>query len=498
MSTSRAILLKGVADITARGSAVITFPLIAAYAGAAGYGAYGQVSTIVSFVVPFASLGIASAMVRYFAVGGWTRASARHVLRIGVVVVTLSAVPASAMAIFAGPLNDALLGWPLGGALFKWGSLLIVLGASELWLLELFRARDWLVPYSLLQLGQTLALVVAMAVLLPSGHTVVALVQAAVVLKGIAVGIALIFAMRLARAGREEPGEPRQPPRLAEMIRFGLPFTIAGFGLWMVNLSDRLVIGNSEGPADLGRYGAAYTIASLLLIVSAPLMLPVYRRYMTASLTDDSERIAADTRLFHRYVSIALIAVAVYLGIVSGPVLEVIGGPEFRTGTLVTVLLIAGVFLDQWNGLAQYLLICADRTLLLQNLWLGCGVMNIALNLILVPLYGIEGAAAATLVTFLLLEAAIFFAASRRIPLWRLYRFDSCARAGIAAVVAAFAALLVLHALGEGTSGLVAASAVFAATFGAGIALVGELNRSDVASLLRAVGLRRATSALSS
>ena len=490
MTTAGVVLLKASADIAARALSVVTFPIVAAYTGAAGYGAYGQVHTIVGFIVPLASLGLGAAMVRHFSARAWTAMTARHVARTGAIVLGLSFLPTLLMAVFAGWLNDTFLGSPIGAELFAWGSPLVALGAAEVWLLDLLRSRNWLVQYSLIQLGQTALLVAATVALLPAGFGIVGLIQAAVIIKALSLAAALISALRSSELEEMSESEPA-PPRVGAMMRYGLPLTIAGLGGWMVNLSDRLVIGHFATPEELGRYGAAYTLAGMMVLASSPLMLPVYRRYMKATADGDLSRIVDDTRLFHRYLSLALIPTAVYLAIMSGPIIVMLGGDEFRSSSLVAVLVIAGLFVDQWNGLAHYLLACRDRTIFLQNAWLGCGTLNLVLCIVLVPSFGIEGAAGATLASFLVLESCVFVAANRALPLVRMYRWDSSLRAGAAAALAGGAALAVNAQSGQGAGGVTLATVAFAGVFAVAIALVRGVHRADLQVVLRATGLRR-------
>src|SRR6201999_3189073 len=83
MTTTRGVLLKTVADLGARASAFLTFPIMAHFAGAGGYGAYAQLNTVVGFVVPFAALGLGSTMVRFFASPPWSKSLMRRALRVG-------------------------------------------------------------------------------------------------------------------------------------------------------------------------------------------------------------------------------------------------------------------------------------------------------------------------------------------------------------------------------------------------------------------------------
>jgi O-antigen/teichoic acid export membrane protein len=171
----------------------------------------------------------------------------------------------------------------------------------------------------------------------------------------------------------------------------------------------------------------------------------------------------------------------------------VLGGKGFQASSLVAVLIIGGLLIDQWNGLAHYLLICRDRTLWLQNAWLSCGALNVALCILLVPAFGIEGAAGATLGSFLVLEGGVFYAASRGLPLARMYRFDSTLKAVAASGLAAIAALAALAEAGREIGGLVAATAAFGGVFAVVILLLRELRAADADVLLRAIKVRRAS-----
>jgi O-antigen/teichoic acid export membrane protein len=489
MSTGRAVLLKGAADVAARAASIITFPILAHYAGADGYGAYGQMTVIVGFLVPFASLGLGSVMVRFLTGSPWTRSVSRHAFKVGATVLVGGIAFSAVIALIAPTLNELFLRWPDGDALFRWGSLLIVLGAVEFWLLDLMRAREWLISFSLFQLGQTAVVVVAVVVMLPAGYSIVDLVIATAVLK--AVAIVVTFSLVVLRAPQEpEPSEPIAHASFDRMVRFGLPLTVAGLGLWMVNLSDRLVIGGFMTPSDLGLYGAAYTVGSLLVLCGAALFLPAYPRFMAAVAEGNRGKLGADIELFHRYLSLTVVPGAVFLVTLMHPALLVLGGSEFDVSLVVGTLIVAGLFLDQWNGLAHYVLPCFDRTVFLQNAWLGCGVLNIALNLIAVPLWGLKGAAAVTLISFVVLESIVFFAARRHVDLVRRYRFGTTMRAAIAAGVGAAAAIAVLSAVASELLGVILASAAFWAVYVVGAVLLRELRRSDLAVVLRALGLR--------
>jgi O-antigen/teichoic acid export membrane protein len=68
---------------------------------------------------------------------------------------------------------------------------------------------------------------------------------------------------------------------------------------------------------------------------------------------------------------------------------------------------------------------------------LSCAVLNIALNLLLVPRVGIKGAAVATLVSYLASASALCFAAGRLLPV--ALPSGTMVRAGLVSLVMYFA-----------------------------------------------------------
>ena len=481
------MLVKGAADVAARASGLITFPVVAHYVGADGYGAFTQVATVVGVIIPIASLGIGSSMARFFATHPTDGTLARRLLAIGVVVSLLSLLFSAVVFLLAPALNDAFLGYSLGAELFRWGSLLVFTGSLEVWILDVLRSRDWLIVYSGVQFGQTAALVVATVVLLTNGYGVVELMIATVVAKGAAVLWAMAVVARRGLRAPAATAELEAMPTYRRMIRFGLPLTIASLGLWMVQLSDRLVVGGKLGAAAVGRYGLVYNLALLLVMGTSALYLPAYTRLVRSTATGDRGLVEADIRLFHRYLALVTVPIAVYLAVVIAPAVRFLGGPQFHVSVLIVLPIVLAIFVSQWNGLAHYVLTVNDRTPLQQNLWLFAGLLNIGLCLVLVPTMGLEGASLATLASFAVIESIMFSQARRHADIVAAYRWATTARLGVAAAGAAAAAIALLELLPQGGVTLVLATIVFFAVFLPLAVAVREIGRNEFDLLVRTI-----------
>jgi len=416
-------------------SGLITFPILARYVGADGYGAYGQVNTIVAFVIPFAALGLGGAMVRFFSVQEWTEGVRNQFVKIVFFVVFVAGVVSLLMMKGAPMLNRFFLNWEQGTELFRWGALLIVFGAMEELLINLLRSRQKLVHFSLIQLSQTCMIIGVTFTLLPLGYGLVDLLKATLAIK---VGILSVFFVGFWAWDRPLHKQTSiTDVSMRRMIQFGLPVAIAGLGLWMMNLGNRLVIGHFLTAEALGLYGAVYAFSCLLVAVNAPLNLPLYPRLMRAIASGDSDGVAREVRMFHRYATLVLVPCAVFLVVIMKPLLLLMGGGSFHVDVLLVTMIVGAIFLDQWNSIAHYAVLCADQVAFSQNAWLITGALNVGGNLFAVPLFGLHGAAFVTLATFLLLEGMFFRKAREFVPLGFLYRFDVTLKAFLSSMVGA-------------------------------------------------------------
>lgn len=186
-----------------------------------------------------------------------------------------------------------------------------------------------------------------------------------------------------------------------------LPFSVSD---WVERLADRLVIENYLGTAAVGIYSVGYAIGerTIGLIVRAVFMM-AWPTILVA-WRDEGVRGAASAirRAQHLYVWFT-VGPTVFMMVYGGELLRVLAGADFRAGDGLVPL----ISLSMWiGGYATYF----NRDMELNKRFgaistvraVGAAV-NLALNLWLVPLYGLMGAAWATLINRLL-NAGVFFA----------------------------------------------------------------------------------------
>jgi len=484
-STGRAVIAKTVADGLARVLGLITFPILARLEGPGGYGAYAQLMTLVGFAAPLATFGLSNTMVRFFSGRAWTTRRAHTAGRV-LLIGAVGALAISLLGVFFAPeINDAFLRWPNGTSLFRSGAILVFITGVDLIVLDLLRARGMLLGFSAFQVGQSFVTVIAVTLALWLDLGVVGFVQILVV--GRVAALIVPLARSFGGVIDDQNDEP-QHAQLSRLLRFGLPLTVASLGLWMTNLGDRLIIGRSLSPDELGRYAAAYTIALLVPGAAAGIHLAAYPR-IVAVAQNAPHLLSSQVRVFQRFAALASVPVAALLAITGRNLVNLIGGSGFELAIAVPALLAIALLLDQVNGVAHYVLMSFDRTTWLQGAWLFAGAANLAINVLAVPAWGLIGAAITTLATFAALETAVFRQASLHVRLDRAYDWSHLGRTLSAAAVAGLTASPLL--LGEvAWARQIGGVAVFSVTFAVVGILTRAIARDDIRRFLTAIRTR--------
>lgn len=226
------------------------------------------------------------------------------------------------------------------------------------------------------------------------------------------VWLVLYLAKRLQRAGSE--GRPRFSPGLGKaLVSRSWPLILSGLAVSLYNRVDQLMLGFMlPDKADVGRYAASVTLAESWYFVPLAVVVARQAGVMRAHESSDSQFRHSSQRLFDHVIGLSLLC-ALLVAVGSPVLIRLLFGAGYVTMdsivcavvlTAAGVLAVTGSARGPWliaRGLERYTL-----------LYLGTGaVLNITLNLLLIPRFGIVGAATATLaaqcVSVVLLPAVI-------------------------------------------------------------------------------------------
>jgi O-antigen/teichoic acid export membrane protein/glycosyltransferase involved in cell wall biosynthesis len=421
-------VIYGLGGLVSRILAVILLPLYTHYLTPSDYGHVETLVALTTVLIILLRGGIQTAFFRFW-FDADDHASHQRVLRTSFWF-TMGASTAGLVAgvALAAPISELLFGDEGLADLVRASFVALWAAMNYEQLTWVFRVEQRPVAYVCASLSN-IAITVAGTLLL-----VVVLEKGAIgVIVGNFSGTLLVY-LALLVYRRDQLGLQFDRELLREMNRFGLPLVPSALFLWATNFSDRFFLVKLSDAEEVGLYSVGVRIASAMV-----LLLTAFRTAWPAfaySIRDDGE-----ARRTYAYVLTYLVLVsswlAVALGLLSPWLVEWLAAPAFEEASRVVGLLAFGAV-----AFAVYIVVSigVGRIKRTQYMWvvtLAGAAVNLALNLTLIPLYGMMGAAVATLAAYAVMAAGIAWWSQRVYPVpyqWR--RVLTAGVAGAALVVA--------------------------------------------------------------
>jgi O-antigen/teichoic acid export membrane protein len=393
------------AQIVARFGNFLLFPLMARYLGTVGYGVQTQLNAINGVLLPIATLGLGFSVVRMIAGKNDPDFVTARFMSTMLLTVGVASALGLTIIISAPFLNSLFIKVDWATPVLRLSAVMLVITSVQNMLRDYYRARLRIISYSAFEIVEAVITVVALTLVFNLGGLLWEITLAWIAIKATIVLVMIIYFIHI----KEIRLQTRLMPRteLLEMIRFGIPVVTMGVSAWVIGLGDRAMIGYFLNSSAVGLYGSAYTLAGLLGSIGVAFWGPMFPLMAKHKNANDISRLTAVCR---RYTSAyALIAIPALFGItiLSSAVLRVIGSGEFIIHPALFGLIALGLFSDQMASNAYYLIYLHNDPTFLRNMTIVSGILNLLLNIILVPKIGIWGAALATLVTYGILDTLL-------------------------------------------------------------------------------------------
>lgn len=387
--------LVGITNILISLSSLIFIPVITKSFTTAEYGMWAQVNTTIALVPNIANLGLPFTMVRFL--------SAEHdKARIRESFYPMMSVTLISTLIICGLF--ILFGGPIADALFN-GSMQVLyittaisfFACLNLMLISYFRTFQQMKRYSLFLVLQSYIGVFVSIYLTYAGYNIETVVL------GLLTGYVSVFIMMAFIIVRYLGFGPVKWSNLKEQLDFAIPTIPSNVSSWVVDSSDKYVIGIIAGSVAVGCYSPGYALGSILLMFLSPfaVLLPA----VLPEHYEKGEMDQVDTYLGYsmKYYLLLTVPAAVGMSVLSKPLLYVITTPEIALGGyMITPFVCLGALFMGMYGITNNILILEKNTRVLGKLWIIVAVANIALNILMVPYLGILGAALATLFCYVL------------------------------------------------------------------------------------------------
>lgn len=183
--------------------------------------------------------------------------------------------------------------------------------------------------------------------------------------------------------------------QLGEWFAVSLPiFLVEGFFFLLTN-ADVLMVGRYMEPDKVATYFATVKLLALVHFVYFSVKAGAAQRYSELMHTHDQEQLALFARDTARWTFWPSLLMAFVLLLLGKPLLFLFGA-EFTYGYPLLFILVIGVVARASVGPAESLLNMAGKQKICATVYAVTLIVNICLSIVLIPAYGLLGAACAT------------------------------------------------------------------------------------------------------
>jgi O-antigen/teichoic acid export membrane protein len=431
-SLGRHTLIYGSGYVATAAVSLILVPIYTRYFTPSEYGLLALMLVLYGVGQRIYDLGFTNSVARFFFDEGEDREHGLRQMR----VTSLTFLAAYAgmltlsLCLFAGSWSDLLTGSGRHADLVRIVSLTLfaeTLSIVPLTLIRMEERSGLFLLITLVRLVSSLGLAIVFVVALGWG------VRGALLANALPAGGILIAL--LARRPDDLRGRASWS-LLKQMLAFGLPFFPVLISGWVIDASDRYLLEVFRSRDEVGFYSLAYRFAQVMQLGVAafsmgwaPLRYQIYER-------PDAK--AVYRRLTNAYVLVAAVP-AVAIAVFAPAIVHIVAPPSYASAAGVVPLVVLayglqGVYYLMVTGMGVM-----KRTTPMAWIAAAGAVVNVGVNLLVIRHFGMKGAAATTVLAYVVLVGGSWWASQQVYPIpydWRRMAQVTGIGVGVVAAVA--------------------------------------------------------------
>ena len=196
------------------------------------------------------------------------------------------------------------------------------------------------------------------------------------------------------------------------LVRYGTPVVGVNLALQLNTYLGQFMLTAMTSQHDVGLYASnyvvadkiVYALASVIALTIEPLL---YREWGRASANGSYQMVWKCAFLF---IGLAVPGMIIFLAFLN-PIMSLLTDSSFEAGRVILPLVLPAALMSGLASVFSNILTLHKRTGDIAVIYLSAVLINLLFNLILIPKFGIVGAAYSTLLSFTILFGAIFIRA---------------------------------------------------------------------------------------
>ncbi|HOO54317.1 MAG TPA: flippase [Methanothrix sp.] len=386
--------LVGLLNLLIALSSIFLLPILTKTLTIAEYGIWAQIIVTIGLIPSIVMFGLPYSMVRFLAVTEKKEDVQEGFYSVAFVVLHTSAIASLLLFVFSKPIASMLFddNYTIAELL----CLIVFVECLNVLSLNFFRTSQQIKKYSILIFIQTYLTFILVSYFVLSGHGIVGAAT------GILITRIFLFLIMASLIVSEIGFKIPKFANMRDYLAFGLPTVPGNLSGWVVNSSDRYVIGLFLGTAFVGYYSPGYALGSAIQMFVAPLglILPaILSKYYDENKIDEAKVVL---KFSLKYFLLFAIPSSFGLSLLSKPLLTILSTPEIASeGYLITPFVAIGSVFFGASVIVTHIIVLEKKTTITGSIYILAAILNFGLNLVFIPYMGIIGAAVTTLVAYL-------------------------------------------------------------------------------------------------
>lgn len=208
-----------------------------------------------------------------------------------------------------------------------------------------------------------------------------------------------------------------------EALRYGSPLVLFESSKLILTAGDRYLIQFFMGGASLGLYSVAYNITTYVSnLLSVPVNRTVIPMYLEIWERHGPEKTKAFLESVFDYFLMIAIPLIFTFSYFSYDMIRIVASEKYLNGAGIVPFIVAPLIMQGAEGIYSSGLIIFKKTKVLMITTIIASIINIALNIVLIPSIGLLGAAIATLIAYVMLISITACWSFRYLPFAMNYR----------------------------------------------------------------------------
>lgn len=389
------------ARVVATGLGLIANIIVARIYGAEVVGIVAVLQSFLALATIFTVLGTNTSLLRLIPehLSQYSPTSAFNVYRkTQLMVIAASVITGTLLFVGADLIAEKVFSKPHLSFYFSLASLSVVFNSLMLLTTQAVRGLRLIRVFALMQLlpqGFNLVFLVTLALLCPTRDVPVYAMLGGLSVTGILGWIIMVYSFRK----KMDYSDRVQHISYRKILTISLPMFMTATMTFVIGQTGVVMLGMFRSEAEVGYYAIAVKLATLTAFILSAVNSMAGPKFSELFHSDKMDELFHVAQKSAKLIFWTTTPILLGFAILGKPFLNIVFGREFTVAYPALILLVLGQFVHSISGATGLFMNMTGNQNVFKNIVFVAAATNIGINLLLIPRYGIYGAATAAMVS---------------------------------------------------------------------------------------------------